>query len=44
MSELEPVRLRQLVYYFLRLGTLGFGGPRERARGNSFAHREDRRR
>src|ERR1041385_289458 len=27
MSELEPVKLRQLVYYFLRLGTLGFGGP-----------------
>ena len=27
MSELEPVRLRQLVFYFLRLGTLGFGGP-----------------
>src|SRR5215467_11146470 len=27
MSELESVRLRQLVYYFLRLGTLGFGGP-----------------
>jgi chromate transporter len=27
MTDLEPVRLRQLVYYFLRLGTLGFGGP-----------------
>jgi chromate transporter len=27
MSNLEPVRLRQLVFYFLRLGTLGFGGP-----------------
>ena len=27
MTELEPVKLRQLVYYFLRLGTLGFGGP-----------------
>ena len=27
MSELEPVKLRQLVLYFLRLGTLGFGGP-----------------
>jgi chromate transporter len=27
MSDLEPVRLRRLVYYFLRLGTLGFGGP-----------------
>jgi chromate transporter len=27
MSDLEPVRLRQLVFYFLRLGTLGFGGP-----------------
>lgn len=27
MTELEPVRLRQLVLYFLRLGTLGFGGP-----------------
>ena len=27
MSELAPVKLRQLVYYFLRLGTLGFGGP-----------------
>src|ERR671938_1275835 len=27
MRELEPVKLRQLVYYFLRLGTLGFGGP-----------------
>ncbi len=27
MSELEPVRLRQLVAYFARLGTLGFGGP-----------------
>src|SRR5215471_16431589 len=27
MSELESVKLRQLVYYFLRLGTLGFGGP-----------------
>ena len=27
MSDPEPVRLRQLVYYFLRLGTLGFGGP-----------------
>lgn len=27
MSDLEPVRLRQLVAYFLRLGTLGFGGP-----------------
>ena len=29
MSEnaLEPVTLRQLVGYFLRLGTLGFGGP-----------------
>src|SRR5436309_3512350 len=24
---LRPVRLRQLVGYFLRLGTLGFGGP-----------------
>src|SRR5215467_305038 len=27
MSEREPVKLRQLVSYFLRLGTLGFGGP-----------------
>jgi chromate transporter len=29
MSEtaLQPVKLRQLVGYFLRLGTLGFGGP-----------------
>ena len=27
MTELEPVKLRQLVRYFLRLGTLGFGGP-----------------
>lgn len=27
MSDVEPVRLRQLMYYFLRLGTLGFGGP-----------------
>jgi chromate transporter len=27
MSELVPVTLRQLVTYFLRLGTLGFGGP-----------------
>src|SRR5262249_55897526 len=27
MTDLEPVRLRQLVLYFLRLGTLGFGGP-----------------
>src|SRR5215475_12597420 len=27
MTELAPVKLRQLVYYFLRLGTLGFGGP-----------------
>jgi chromate transporter len=27
MSELVPIKLRQLVYYFLRLGTLGFGGP-----------------
>jgi chromate transporter len=26
-AELEPVQLRQLVYYFLRLGALGFGGP-----------------
>ena len=26
-SALQPVRLRQLVGYFLRLGTLGFGGP-----------------
>lgn len=25
--ELVPVKLRQLVAYFLRLGTLGFGGP-----------------
>src|SRR5437667_354424 len=27
MSELEPVKLRPLAFYFLRLGTLGFGGP-----------------
>src|ERR1051326_3463646 len=27
MSEPAPGKLRQLVYYFLRLGTLGFGGP-----------------
>jgi len=27
MNEIVPVTLRQLVYYFLRLGTLGFGGP-----------------
>ena len=26
-SALQPVKLRQLVGYFLRLGTLGFGGP-----------------
>jgi len=26
-AELEPVKLRQLVRYFLRLGTFGFGGP-----------------
>jgi chromate transporter len=26
-SELQPVKLRQLVGYFLRLGTIGFGGP-----------------
>src|SRR6185503_3698942 len=26
-AELVPVGLRQLVLYFLRLGTLGFGGP-----------------
>lgn len=26
-SELVPVKLRQLVGYFLRLGTFGFGGP-----------------
>jgi chromate transporter len=26
-TELQPVKLRQLVGYFLRLGTLGFGGP-----------------
>src|SRR5688572_29051385 len=26
-SELAPVSLRQLVLYFLRLGTLGFGVP-----------------
>ena len=25
--ELVPVKMRQLVAYFLRLGTLGFGGP-----------------
>jgi chromate transporter len=27
MSDLAPVTLRELVYYFFRLGTLGFGGP-----------------
>src|SRR5689334_14360625 len=27
MSELQPVTMRELVMYFLRLGTLGFGGP-----------------
>jgi chromate transporter len=27
MDELVPVKLRQLVGYFLRLGTFGFGGP-----------------
>src|SRR5512138_2231673 len=26
-SELVPIKLRQLVGYFLRLGTFGFGGP-----------------
>src|SRR3954453_5185 len=26
-GALEPVKLRQVVRYFLRLGTLGFGGP-----------------
>jgi chromate transporter len=26
-SALQPVKLRQLVGYFLRLGTFGFGGP-----------------
>src|SRR5215218_1958900 len=26
-SALPPVKLRQLVGYFLRLGTFGFGGP-----------------
>src|SRR3954454_2061598 len=26
-GALEPVKLRKLVGYFLRLGTLGFGGP-----------------
>src|SRR5207237_5518477 len=26
-SALQPVKLRQLVGYFLRLATLGFGGP-----------------
>src|SRR3954454_1667391 len=26
-GALEPVKLRQLLLYFLRLGTLGFGGP-----------------
>src|SRR5512138_3515669 len=26
-SELVPIKLRQLVGYFARLGTLGFGGP-----------------
>ncbi|HSD90817.1 MAG TPA: chromate transporter [Kofleriaceae bacterium] len=26
-AELEPVKLRQLAGYFLRLGTFGFGGP-----------------
>src|SRR5262245_61751525 len=26
-SETAPVKLRQLVGYFLRLGALGFGGP-----------------
>src|SRR5580765_7214539 len=27
MSELAPCRLRDLVRYFLHLGTFGFGGP-----------------
>src|ERR1041385_2349755 len=27
MSELAPVTMRQLAGYFLKLGTLGFGGP-----------------
>src|SRR3989442_2376483 len=26
-ADAEPVKLRELVLYFLRLGSLGFGGP-----------------